>query len=222
MYGTFCLILYTHLNSWDPPVVIREKSEGKLFSTGEVSLGAMDYLSAAIRRRDQTNIQFHSFIQIHRVSKNIYYLKIYPPQNIVKPHDPILNWTHISSTIFNLSWAAEARSEVLRKHQNVPAWTEFWHTQGSHTLGLAGLQQRNVELFTFDLTTSERAIDRSVQAQLKRSEARPLIIPAQIKLFSGQSPEKINQVLKTVFLFKMFYRNIPQCCVLSKRKLWYW
>lgn len=49
-----------------------------------------------------------------------------------------------------------------------------------------------------DLTTSESAIDRSVQAQLKRYEARPPIVPSQIKLLSGQSPEEINQVPKTV------------------------
>ena len=64
-----------------------------------------------------------------------------------------------------------------------------------------------------DLTTSESAIDRSVQAQLKRSEARPPIVPSQIKLLSEQSPEEINEVPKTVFLFKMFDRSIPQCWV---------
>ena len=99
-----------------------------------------------MRRRDQTNIQFYSFIQINRVSKNIYYIKTYTSQNIVKLQDPILNCSHISLKIFNPSWAAEARSEVLRKHQNVPAWTESWHKDP--TLGLAGWQQRNVELFT--------------------------------------------------------------------------
>ena len=53
--------------------------------------------------------------------KYVYSPKMYPPQNKVKTHDPILNFTHIWSTISNPSWAPKVQSEMLRKPQNVPA-----------------------------------------------------------------------------------------------------
>ena len=62
-------------------------SRGKFLSTGIVS-HVMVYLSAAMRRQNQTNTKFiHSVI--NNVSKNRHSQKMYPPQNIVKSHDPI-------------------------------------------------------------------------------------------------------------------------------------
>ena len=45
---------------------------------------------------------------------------MYPPQNMVKPHDPILKGIHILKIISNPKWAPK----VQRKPQNVPAQIE--------------------------------------------------------------------------------------------------
>ena len=80
------------------------------------------YQGLLIRCNEEARLDKYtnSFIQIHNVSKNIYSPKMYPSQRIVKPNDTILSCTHVWSTLYNPSWAPEARCETLRKPQNVP------------------------------------------------------------------------------------------------------